>query len=164
MKKLGIFRGGYSRAFPLAVGLLSSFVAFAGTANVNVYWTRGFDGTGLFEETTTNNVFTEEGGTIFTDRLINGADAISDLDNLGVVNPNTGARTDDSITADYTNDGSVYLHIGYINSGFTGSGSQVQSINLNGDLVVGRMALENTYTRDGSTLKTANLPTGFRRA
>ncbi len=153
------FAGLVPKAVLFFAEVATSVAAFAGAANVNVYWTRGFDGTGTFGETTTNKVFIEDGGSVFTDRLISGANQISDVDAMGVMNTVSGARLDESVTADYANDGSAYLHLGYINSGFTGSGSEIQSINLNGDLVVGRLAIENTYNRNGETIKNANFAT-----
>ena len=99
-----------------------------------------------------------DGGSVFTERLINGANKIENVDDLGVMDLTTGARYDDSVTADYANDGSVYLHVGYINSGFTGAGTTIDEIFLNGDLVLGKLGVENSYLRDETTQKTPNLP------
>ncbi len=150
-----VFRGLFIPTF-----LLVFANAFGATsASNNVYWTRGFDGTGMFNETTTNKVFIEDGGTVFSDRLVSGANTIAEIDALGILNAETGARTDESVTADYAGDGSVYLHIGYINSGFTGSGSEIQNVDLNGDLVIGRLGIENSYDRGGETKKNTNIAT-----
>lgn len=145
-----------------ATVLLSASSLFAGNGGSNFYWTRGYDGT--IEGTTastTNNMFGEDGK--FTERLVQTGTNVNiyQVDTkTDFIDPTTGARTETAVTPDVTTTGSLYLHIGYINSGFTGAGSSVDVINMNGDLTIGRLGFENAYERPSGTWHaTSNMAT-----
>lgn len=121
----------------------------AADASVNVYLTRGYDGTGSHAASTATGVFATDGGEDFSDRIVSAANRIDQIP-TGVVNPTTGARLDGSTDPTYNPDGSIYLHIGHFNSGYVGAGSTVENFMLNGDLVIGRLGIENVYWESGA--------------
>lgn len=147
----------------LVAGLFASAGALfgAGEFNYYMYLTRGT------ETTTTQNIFaTVDSGTgnglTLSERFIKTtANAIDQLEPLGTVNtdsssPTYGCNTGTAQTPDYGttyNDGQIYLHIGYHNSGFVGSNETVEDLILNGNFTVGRIAIEN----QNGTTPTANL-------
>lgn len=143
---------------PLAgILLFGSSALLAGNAGTSAYWTRGYDGTVVNKPATTIKSIFDENGDL-SERIIateNVNTAV--LGGTGVVDTTTGALTSTAPTSPtYVADGSLYLHIGYINSGYTGAGTTVDAIDLNGDLVLGRFAYENNA---GANPDTPNLPT-----
>lgn len=143
-----ISRGKALSALALAAFICSvapSVYATAGSADVQTYLTRGYDGTGTAPATTDTGFFTTDGGSTFSDRMLqSNANRIDEIAS-GKVDPVTGARLDTSTTPTYVADGSIYLHVGYFNSGYVGSGSTVENFRLNGNLVLGRLGIENVY-------------------
>lgn len=150
----------------VAMVAASSLFAAEGACNYFVYMTRGT------ETTTSNNIFAtvdsvSKNGLTFTERFISGqaddyvggtanANTITQLEALGAVDTTTGYNSDTAVQAMYhANDdttkdrGEIYLHIGYFYNGYTGAGSTVNDLVLNGNLTLARLALENQ--KDAST-------------
>lgn len=143
----------------LSLGLLSSLIgasslfATAGAGDVDIFLTRGTN------STTATGFFTTAGGSIFTERVIEGLDGIDAMDSDSVerCDPLTGYNVD-ATTASYVSDGSLNLHIGYKNSGYVGAGTSVQAFDLNGNLTVGKITYENAYSSN-TTFNANNITT-----
>lgn len=124
------------------------------TAGTQIYFSRGY------ETTTATTIFESEGSANFSERVVfTGKNQIHEVDTMTTpaFDPDTGYRTSQSTTPTYESTGSLYLHIGYHNNGYIGDSETVQEVILNGDLVVGRMAIENQYVKDDTTYATANM-------